>query len=113
MDRLKTRLGWGGRLGCEPRVGEAVGGRGSPLGHQVQHGQQEAAEAVRLLFGPLVFIHQDVEQAPRLQLGDVTQVTWDSRQNLSHVVACFGNTTSQSFGPTLRIQCLFFHSNYY
>lgn len=60
-------------------MGEALGSCGPALRHQVQHGQQEAAEVVRLLFGPLVLLNQHVEQTPRLQLGDVTQVTWDTK----------------------------------
>lgn len=64
-------------LGGEPWVREALGRRGPPFRHQVQHGQQEAAERVSLLLGPLVLLHQDFEQAPRLQLGDVSQVTWE------------------------------------
>ena len=53
--------GGGWPLGCEPWMGEAVGRRGPPFRHQVQHGQQEAAEAVCLVFGPLVLFYQDVE----------------------------------------------------
>lgn len=69
----------GGGLGCEPWMGEALGRCGPPFRHQVQHGQQEAAEGVGLLFGPLVLFHQHVQQTPRLQLGDVTQVAWEKR----------------------------------
>lgn len=58
-------------------MGEALGRRGPPFRHQVQHGQQEAAEGVGLLLGPLILLHQDVEQPPRLQLGDVSQVAWE------------------------------------
>lgn len=64
-------------LGREPWVGQTLSCCGPPLRHQVQHGQQKAAETVRLLFGPLVLFYQDVEQTPRLQLGDVTQVAWE------------------------------------
>lgn len=64
-------------LGSEPWMGEALSRCGSPLRHQVKHGQQEAAERVGLLLGPLVLLNQDVEQSPRLQLGDVSQVAWE------------------------------------
>lgn len=63
-------------LGCEPWMGEALGCCGPPFRHQVQHGQQEAAEVVGLLFRPLVLFYQHVEQTPRLQLGNVTQVAF-------------------------------------
>lgn len=59
-------------------MGEALGRCGSPFRHQVQHGQKEAAKALGLLFGPLVLFYQHVKQTPRLQLGDVTQVTWET-----------------------------------
>lgn len=48
-------------LGCEPWMGEALGCRGPPFRHQVQHWQQEAAERVRLVFGPLVLFYQHVK----------------------------------------------------
>lgn len=64
--------GW--PLGRQPWMGEALGCRGPPFRHQVQHGQQEAAEGVCLIFGPLVLFYQHVKQPPWLQPGDVTQV---------------------------------------
>lgn len=54
---------------------ETLGGSCPPFRHKIQHGHQEAAEGVGLLFGPLVLVYQDVEQTPRLQLGDMAQVT--------------------------------------
>lgn len=84
-------------------MGEALGSRGPPLRHQVQHGQQEGAEVVRLLFGPLVLLNQHVEQTPRLQLGDVTQVTWDAKWFLLHI-------TSHSF-RTCKIMALHYNFN--
>lgn len=44
-------------LGDEPWMREALGRCGPPFRHQVQHWQQEAAEAVCLIFGPLILFH--------------------------------------------------------
>lgn len=63
-------------LGREPRVREAEGCRGPSLRDQVQHWQQKTAEVVSFFFWPLVLFNQNVEQTPRLQFGDVTQITW-------------------------------------
>ena len=57
-------------------MGEALGGTGPLLGDQVQHGQQEGAEGDGLLLGPLVLLHQHLEQPPGLQLGDVAELPW-------------------------------------
>lgn len=77
-------------LRCEPWVGEALGRCSPPFRHQVQHGQEEAAEGVGLLFGPLVLFYQDVKQTPRLQLGDVTQVTWEKILKFNnHSAECY------------------------
>lgn len=51
----------GGPLGREPWMGEALGRGGPPFRHQVKHGQQEGAEGVRLLFGPLILLYQHVK----------------------------------------------------
>lgn len=59
----------------EPGVAQALRGRGSLLGDQLQHGDQEVGEALGFLAGPLVLVHQHLQQAPRLQLGDVFQIT--------------------------------------
>lgn len=53
---------------------QALGGCGSFLRQQLQHGQQEGAELGGLLPRPLVLIQQDLQQTPRLQLGDVSQL---------------------------------------
>lgn len=78
-----TMQGWGcvheGPLRREPGMGEALCRGGPPFRHQVQHGLEEAAEGVGLIFGPLVLFYQHVKQTPRLQLGDVAQVTWEKR----------------------------------
>lgn len=66
-------------------MGEALSCCGPPFRHQVQHGQQKAAETVRLLFGPLVLFYQDVKQTPRLQLGDVPQIAWE-KHGLKHPI---------------------------
>lgn len=67
--------GWRSPLEGEPGVAQALGGRGSLLGDQLQHGEQEVGEALGLLTQPLVLVHQHLQEAPGLQLGDVFQVT--------------------------------------
>ena len=57
-------------------MGEALGGAGPLLGYQVQHGQQEGAEGDGLLLGPLVLLHQHLEQTPGFQLCDVAELSW-------------------------------------
>lgn len=67
------------RLKCplegEPGVAQAVCGCGSFLRDQLQHGQEEVSEALGLFVGPLVLLHQHLQQTPRLQLSDVFQIT--------------------------------------
>lgn len=58
-------------LGADPGVLQTLGSCGSSLRLQLQHSEEEGAEAGRVLLAPLVLVHQDVQQAPRLQLGDV------------------------------------------
>lgn len=58
---MRVEVCAGGPLGCEPRMGEALGCGGSPFRHQVQHGQQEGAEGVCLIFGPLILFYQHVK----------------------------------------------------
>ena len=58
----------------QPGVSETVGGRGALGRVKRQHRQQEVGELARLLLGPLVLLHQDLVQRPRLQLGDVAQL---------------------------------------
>lgn len=62
------------QLGVDPRVAEAVACRGSLLGYHLQHGQQEMGEVAGVLVRPSVLFNQHVEQRPRLQLGDVSQL---------------------------------------
>lgn len=64
-----------GLLRCEPGVAEALSSRSSFLRNQIQHGDEKAAETLRLLFLPLVLLHQDVQKPPGLQLSDVPEVT--------------------------------------
>lgn len=59
----------------EPAVAQAFGGCGSFLRDELQHGQKKVCEALGLLPRPLVLVLQDLQQTPRLQLGDVLQVT--------------------------------------
>lgn len=66
---------WRSPLEGEPGVAQALGGRGSLLGHQLQHGKQEVGKALCLLPRPLVLVDQHLQQAPGLQLGNVFQVT--------------------------------------
>lgn len=75
------RVGGGGRcsgwrcpLEGEPGVTQALCGRGSLLWDQIQHGKQEVGEALGFFTGPLVFVHQHLQEAPGLQLGDVFQI---------------------------------------
>lgn len=60
----------------EPRVAQALCRRGSFLWDQLQHGNKEVGEALSFFAGPLVLVNQHLQQAPRLQLGDVFQITW-------------------------------------
>lgn len=66
--------GWRSPLEGKPGVAQALCGRGSLLWDQLQHGEQEVGEALGFLTGPLVFVDQHLQQAPRLQLGDVFQI---------------------------------------
>lgn len=63
-------------LCVEPGVLQALRRRGSPVGLQLQHGQQEVAELGGLVQGPLVLLQQHLEQTPRFQVGNVSQLTW-------------------------------------
>lgn len=63
-----------GSLRVQPGVPQALRRRGPPVRLQLQHGQQEVAELSRLVQRPLVLLQQHLEQAPRLQVGDVTQL---------------------------------------
>lgn len=65
-------------LRCDPGVAEALGSCSSFLGNQIQHGEEEAAEALRLLPRPLVLLHQDLQEPPWLQLSDVPQLTCET-----------------------------------
>lgn len=56
-------------------MAQALCGRGSLLRDQLQHGNQEVGEALGFFSGPLVLVNQHLQQAPRLQLGDVFQIT--------------------------------------
>lgn len=57
-------------------MAQALCGRGSLLWDQLQHGKQEVSEALGFFTGPLVLVNQHLQQAPRLQLGDVFQITF-------------------------------------
>lgn len=58
----------------DPGVSETLGSRGSFLRQQLQHGEQEGAEVGSFLPGPLILIQEDLQQTPRLQLGDASQL---------------------------------------
>lgn len=45
----------------DPGVFQTLGGRGSFLGQQLQHGQEEGAELGGLLLTPLVLVQQDLQ----------------------------------------------------
>lgn len=62
-------------LRVQPGVLQALRRRGPLVWLQLQHGQQEVAELSRLVQRPLVLLQKHLEQAPRLQVGDVTQLT--------------------------------------
>lgn len=63
--------GWRSPLESKPGVAQALCGCGSLLWDQLQHGNQEVGEALCFFTGPLVLVNQHLQQAPRLQLGDV------------------------------------------
>lgn len=71
-------------LGIEPRVAETLSSSGPLLRDELQHGQQEICEASSLLLRPLILLHQNLQKAPRLQLGDVFQVTCGDTVQGSH-----------------------------
>lgn len=56
-------------------MAQALCSRGSFLWDQLQHGNKEVGEALGFFAGPLVLVNQHLQQAPRLQLGDVFQIT--------------------------------------
>lgn len=62
------------QLGVDPGVAEAIARCGPLLGYHLQHRQQEMGEVAGVFMRPSVLFYQDVEQRPRLQLGDVPQL---------------------------------------
>lgn len=60
----------------QPGVLQALRRRRSAVRLHFQHGKQEVTELRRLVQRPLVLLQQDLEQTPRLEVGDVTQLTW-------------------------------------
>lgn len=66
---------WRSPLGGEPGVAQAFCSRGSLFRNQLQHGKQEVCEALRFFAGPLILVDQHLQETPRLQLGDVFQIT--------------------------------------
>lgn len=87
MSLLQWRAGRAG-LGVQPRMPETLSGSGSLLRHELQHGQQEICEASSLLLRPLILLHQNLQKTPRLQLGDVFQVTFFGEKFLG-VFPCY------------------------
>lgn len=75
-------------LGREPRVREAEGCCGPSLRNQVQHWQQKTAEVMSFFLWPLVLFYQNIEQPPRLQLGDVTQIAWNKMFQFLELYSC-------------------------
>lgn len=78
LERVRGRgrcNGWRSPLEGEPGVTQALRGCGSLLWDQLQHGKQEVSKALGFFTGPLVLVNQHLQQAPRLQLGDVFQIT--------------------------------------
>lgn len=63
------------RLRAQPCVLQALRCGGPALGLQLQHGEQKVAELGGLVQGPLVLLQQDLEKAPRLQVGNVSELT--------------------------------------
>lgn len=86
MSLLQWRAGRAG-LGVQPRMPETLSGSGSLLRHELQHGQQEICEASSLLLRPLILLHQNLQKTPRLQLGDVFQVTFLVKNSLEYFPA--------------------------
>lgn len=66
-------------LRVDPGVVEAFAGRSPLLRHHLQHGQEEVGEVAGVFVRPAVLLHQHVKQGPRLQLGDVSQLTCRGR----------------------------------
>lgn len=59
---------------------EALLGRGALVGVEGQHGDQPVGQLARRLGVPLVLLRQHVEQAPGLQLRDVTKLAWKEKE---------------------------------
>lgn len=73
------RLSWG-----QPRVAEALCSSGPPLRMIIQHAKEEVWESRGFLQQEVVFLHQNVIQAPEPQWTDTTQVTWMWTQTVLH-----------------------------
>lgn len=65
------RLSWD-----QPRVAEALRSGGPPLRMIIQHTKEEVGEFRSFHQQEVVFLHQNVIQAPEPQWTDSTQVTW-------------------------------------
>lgn len=59
----------------EPAVLQALRCAGPAFRLQLQHGEQEVAELGSLVQGPLVLLQQNLKKTPRLQIGNVSELT--------------------------------------
>lgn len=73
---------------------QALGGGSSLLRDQLQHGKQEVSEALGFFSGPLVLVDQHLQQAPRLQLGDVFQIACRRTAQRQGAVQKYSTTTT-------------------
>lgn len=65
-----------GPLEGEPGVAQALGSSCSFLRDELQHGKKKVCEGLCFLPRPFILILQNLQQTPRLQLGDVLQITF-------------------------------------
>lgn len=91
-------------LRIEPRVPETLSSGGPLLRDEFQHRQQEVCEAGSLLLGPLILLYQNLQEAPRLQLGDVFQVTCgdSTRVTQSKALWCAPAPPSEQLAPSSK-----------
>ena len=56
-------------------MAETLVSSGALSGVERQHGQEEVGHVLRVALRPFVLLHENLRQAPRLQLGNVAQFT--------------------------------------
>lgn len=60
---------------------QALGGCSAFFWDVLHHGQEEVRELGCLLEGPLIFLHQDLVQAPVLEILNVAQFPWGRKED--------------------------------